>query len=136
MTVHLTPTVLRDRVTIRVTGELDLVQAPRLRDAIDTVVTAGARQVVLDLQDLDFIDSDAIDTIVTCLRLMRPLGCDLGVVASREAIVRPFTSTGTDSVVRLVRDAGELGEVCGLAAARDRRRGGAMAAGAPRSKAS
>ena len=42
MTVHLTPTVVRDRVTIRITGELDLVQAPRLHEAIDTVVTAGA----------------------------------------------------------------------------------------------
>lgn len=136
MTVHLTPTVVRDRVTIRITGELDLVQAPRLHEAIDTVVTAGARQVVLDLTDLAFIDSSAVDTIVTCLRLMRPLGCDLGVVATRDAIVRPFTSTGTDQVVRLVASAAELGEVCELAAARDRRRAGARTAAAPRTKAS
>jgi anti-anti-sigma factor len=51
-------------VRIELVGELDLSVAGRLRDRLDELAQPGAK-VVLDLSQLDFIDSSGINVIVT-----------------------------------------------------------------------
>ena len=60
----LTLTPLEDGVTgLRLVGELDLSSAPVLTDALSELETNGS--VVLDLQELTFIDSSGIQAIFT-----------------------------------------------------------------------
>jgi anti-sigma B factor antagonist len=55
---------LEDGVTgFRLVGELDLSSAPALTDALSELETDGS--VVLDLQELTFIDSSGIHAIFT-----------------------------------------------------------------------
>jgi anti-sigma B factor antagonist len=50
--------------TIVVAGEIDMANAPRLRELLDEAIQAGGNSVVLDCTDLDFLDSSGIGVLV------------------------------------------------------------------------
>ena len=50
----------RERVILVPHGDLDHFTAPQLRAAVAEVITAGWREVVLDLRNLEFMDSGGI----------------------------------------------------------------------------
>lgn len=49
---------------IKVTGELDLASAPRLRDACSNAAGSGDGRLVLDLAGVTFIDSTGIHGLI------------------------------------------------------------------------
>jgi anti-sigma B factor antagonist len=67
---------------VQPSGQLDMETAPRLRAAIDKLLQAGERQIVVDLGRLTFCDSIGLSTLVVAhrscvegggyLRLARP----------------------------------------------------------------
>jgi anti-anti-sigma factor len=74
-----------DQATCRVVqpiGQLDMETAPRLRAAIDNLLQAGERRIIVDLGRLTFCDSIGLSTLVVAhrscaedggfLRLARP----------------------------------------------------------------
>lgn len=94
---------------ISVAGELDISTAPELRDAISTAIGNGARQVVVDLDGLRFMDSAGLNVFVGAVR---QLGSDgsLRVVAGRSHTRKVFTISGLDRLIPLYDS---LGEACG-----------------------
>jgi anti-anti-sigma factor len=57
--------------TVTVVGDLDLEQAPQLREELVGHVEAGARRILVDLADCRFLDSTGISLLVTThLRLV------------------------------------------------------------------
>ena len=66
---------VRDRVVVaRVTGEVDLSNAPHLCDAIGDVTPNPALGVVLDLRTVDYLDSAGIHLIYRLRRNLRARG--------------------------------------------------------------
>ncbi|MGQ4377836.1 STAS domain-containing protein [Streptomyces sp. SAS_267] len=58
-------------VVLRVSGELDLVTSPALRQNVHDVVAAGRHSVVLDLSEVVFCDSSGVGVLIAARRLMR-----------------------------------------------------------------
>ncbi|MET7385461.1 STAS domain-containing protein [Streptomyces sp. NPDC005385] len=56
---------------LRVSGELDLVTAPVLRQGVHDVVAEGRHSVVLDLSEVLFCDSSGVGVLIATRRLMR-----------------------------------------------------------------
>ncbi|SEO36377.1 anti-sigma F factor antagonist [Propionispora vibrioides] len=61
-----TTTVLKQGVLIvQIEGELDMHGADKFRETIDTALDAcGAKNMILDLQDVSFIDSSGLGVIL------------------------------------------------------------------------
>jgi anti-anti-sigma factor len=57
-----------DAVVATLTGELDLAGAARTRDSISQAVPTSARALVLDMTDLEFIDSSGVAMIFALAR--------------------------------------------------------------------
>ena len=57
-----------DAVVATLTGELDLSGASRTRDSITQAVPTSARALVLDMTDLEFIDSSGVAMIFALAR--------------------------------------------------------------------
>jgi anti-sigma B factor antagonist len=55
------------RVVVTLTGELDLATAPQAEAAVLPAVSAG-RDVVLDLRDLEFMDSTGVRVLIAAQR--------------------------------------------------------------------
>jgi len=49
-----------DDARVMLTGELDMATAPRLRTAIESLVTADPLRVVIDLAGVSFMDSSGV----------------------------------------------------------------------------
>ena len=56
-----------ERVTVRLSGELDLSTQPELTMALRDAVGTGAPLVVIDLRNLAFIDSTGIVALLTAV---------------------------------------------------------------------
>ncbi|CAM5671878.1 Anti-sigma factor antagonist OS=Streptomyces fumanus OX=67302 GN=GCM10018772_31090 PE=3 SV=1 [Streptomyces fumanus] len=59
------------RAVLQVTGELDLVTSPVLRQRVHDAIAEGRHSIVLDLSDVLFCDSSGVGVLVGSRRLVR-----------------------------------------------------------------
>ena len=83
---------------ISLSGELDLLGAPRLSVALGEVVRESTGGVVLDLSELEFIDSTGIATLLNALRRLTRQGRRMAVVTGDGAVRRAL------EIARLMED--------------------------------
>lgn len=81
---------------VSVEGELDLSTAPRLKWMLVDSLEAGARQLVVDLSQVTFMDSTALGVLVGVNRSLQP-DARLAIVGSREKVLQIFEFSGIDS---------------------------------------
>ena len=83
------------RRTLAVRGEVDIDTAPQLQATLQRMCVDGACEIVLDLQQLRFIDSSGIQALLAAKSDCAEQGCALIVdSALPEAIARLFELTG------------------------------------------
>lgn len=90
-----------DCAVLRVNGEVDLATAPRLREALTSLVTEGHLRVVVDLSGTDFLDSTGLGALVTGLKRVRAKGGEMRVVCTSERVAKVFEITSLDRVLPL-----------------------------------
>nr|WP_202516164.1 MULTISPECIES: STAS domain-containing protein [unclassified Streptomyces] len=56
---------------LRVSGELDLMTSPVLRQRVHDVVAEGSHSLVVDLSDVFFCDSSGVGVLIAARRLIR-----------------------------------------------------------------
>jgi len=90
---------------ISLTGELDLSGAPPLEEEIaELSARDGVRRVVLDLRELEFMDSSGLRTVALAGRSLTAAGRELVLVRGRDAVQRVFSITRMDEHLRFVDD--------------------------------
>ncbi|MFC8347751.1 STAS domain-containing protein [Streptomyces sp. NPDC057280] len=60
-----------DWAVLRVSGELDLVTSPMLRQRVHDAVAEGHHSLVLDLSEVFFCDSSGVGVLIASRRLIR-----------------------------------------------------------------
>ncbi|MES5821773.1 STAS domain-containing protein [Streptomyces sp. RG80] len=60
-----------DWTVLRVSGELDLVTSPVLRQRVHDAVAEGRHSLVLDLSEVFFCDSSGVGVLIASRRLIR-----------------------------------------------------------------
>ena len=60
-----------DWAVLRVSGELDLVTSPVLRQRVHDAVAEGRHSLVLDLSEVFFCDSSGVGVLIASRRLIR-----------------------------------------------------------------
>jgi anti-sigma B factor antagonist len=86
--------------TVRVGGEIDLDTAPQLRACLATL----AGDVVVDLSEVSFVDSQAIGLLIAEHRRRTDAGGRLVVRGASPMTLRTFELTGVDQVLDLDGD--------------------------------
>jgi anti-sigma B factor antagonist len=93
---------VRDGVTIvHVGGEIDVYTAPVLRERLDEHIAEGRLHLVVDLEDVSFMDSTGLGVLVGRLKLVRLSSGSLQLVCSSERILKVFSITGLDKVFQI-----------------------------------
>ena len=87
-----------------VSGEVDVHTAGQLGAALDTVIDAGALQLVVDLTDTSFLDSTGLSVLVRALSRVRSDAGSLRIVAPADRIAKVFRLTGLDTTMPLYAD--------------------------------
>lgn len=97
-----------DRIVLGLHGELDLLGAPLLQKEIESAEVAAQGIVVLDLEDLQFIDSAGLRVILAAHEHARQNGQELALTRGTEQVQRLFTIAGVTEHLRIIASADEL----------------------------
>ena len=91
----------RGRMVIEVGGEIDVYTAPRLREAIISLVGNGSYHLIIDLERVEFLDSTGLGVLVGGLKRVRAHDGSVELVCTQARILRIFRITGLDKVFSL-----------------------------------
>lgn len=75
-------------MVVRVSGDVDLATAPRLRASLLDLAGRGHRNLELDLRLVDFLDSSGIGVLLGALRRARLAGGSLRIAACGDELRR------------------------------------------------
>jgi anti-sigma B factor antagonist len=92
----MTVEVAGETAVLAITGEVDMASAPGLRDQLQRL---GARNVVIDLSGVTFIDSTGLGVLVTALKRAREAGGQLTLRSPTRATRRVLDITGLSQLV-------------------------------------
>ena len=98
MELSLATRTVAEHTVLEVGGEVDVYTAPKLRERLVELVDSGARNVVVDLGRVDFLDSTGLGVLVGALKRLRAAGGTFGLVCSKEPLLKIFRITALDQV--------------------------------------
>ncbi len=99
---------LGDISLIGLSGEVDVYTAPKLKDAINSLVEKGRYHIVVDLEKVVFLDSTGLGVLVGGLKKVKSHRGELGIICNQERILRVFRITGLTKVFPVYRTREEL----------------------------
>ena len=89
-------------VVVTVSGDLDMLTAPELDEAIRAAARQAPAAVIVDLSGVDFLGSAGMNLLITAHRDIAP-AAGFGVVADGPATSRPLRLVGFDTLIALYR---------------------------------
>ena len=101
---------LDELALVKVGGELALTPAATLDARIEDLLADGVNQIVIDLREAQFIDSQGVRILVKYELRSRRDGFDLGVIPAAGQVRRVFETMGIDRLIRLQSDLESLDE--------------------------
>jgi anti-sigma B factor antagonist len=93
---------------VAVSGELDLASGPELEAELDQLSGPDIQLVVIDLRNLDFMDSTGLSILVRAHQRLAGEGAEMGLVRGSQQVQRLLDLTGVAERLRLVDAPEEL----------------------------
>ena len=87
---------------VAVRGEIHVSTAPEFSEALTTAVAEGRTFLVLDLTDVEFIDSTGLSVLLNALRRVTRAGGRIALVCTNPTVLRLFEITRLDSTFDIV----------------------------------
>lgn len=95
-------------VVIGVRGELDLASSPALEEELERGAAASAELVIVDLRNLEFMDSTGLSVLVRAHQRATENGQRFGVVRGPQQVQRLLSLTGVADRLNLADSPDEL----------------------------
>lgn len=103
MELSLSTRAQQDHMVLSVGGEIDVYTAPQLRQRLIELVEAGSKHIIVDMEQVEFLDSTGLGVLVGGLKRVRALDGSLRLVCSQERILKIFRITGLEKVFGIYR---------------------------------
>lgn len=89
-------------LVVRIDGEMDMVGAAKFRETVDQYLdTTGMKEIVLNLQHVEFIDSSGIGAILGRYKKVKFSGGNLYVVGIQPVVERIFKLSGLFEIIKM-----------------------------------
>ncbi len=93
-----TRTPEKDLPIISLQGEVDVYTAPQLKQQMIVLLEQGAREIIVDLTNVDYLDSTALGVLIGGLKRLREVDGNLALICPNARIRRVFEITGLDKI--------------------------------------
>jgi anti-sigma B factor antagonist len=97
-----------DRVVVSLEGELDMANAQLLQGTMESDPLVATKTVVLDLQQLTFLDSTSMRVILAARELCWRRGQEFAVTPGSQQVQRLLSVTGVGEHLRTLASADEM----------------------------
>lgn len=85
---------------IQPSGILDAVSTKELRREVSDILANGANIILVDFQDVTFINSSALGALVSTLKLVRSAGAELFICSLTEQVKMMFELTKMNRIFK------------------------------------
>jgi anti-sigma B factor antagonist len=89
---------------LKIDGRLDATCVSQLKDAVLAMIDAEKLKILIDMADVDFVDSSGLGTLVTCLRSVSKAGGVFKIAALQEGPKNLFEITRLNRVFDIYDD--------------------------------
>lgn len=83
-------TVVNHVIVLSLKGRLDSTSAGELREKVRDCLKKNQIHIVIDLAEIDFVDSSGLGSLVTCLRSANKVGGDIKIAAVQDRVRAVF----------------------------------------------
>lgn len=104
MDLSLNTRTVGDRTVVEVGGEIDVYTAPKLREALIELVQGGTYNIVVDMEQVEFLDSTGLGVLVGGLKRVRSHDGSMTLVCTQERLLKIFRITGLTRVFEIHPD--------------------------------
>lgn len=101
MDLTITTNASPERYTIDVTGEVDISNASKLRDAIDLALEQPTEAIELDFEHVAYIDSTGVGVLVGAAHHAAERGRGFSVVNAQPGVMRVAQLLGVDAEISI-----------------------------------
>lgn len=95
---------------VELEGEVDVYTAPQLKQQMISLLESGARDMVVDLTKVEYLDSTALGVLIGGLKRMRERDGNLSLICPSARIRRVFEITGLDKIFNIYNSESEAEE--------------------------
>ena len=81
-----------------VAGEIDVYTAPQFKEAVNGIMAAGQKHLIIDMGNVTYMDSSGFGTLLSATRRLRPQGGTINLVRCNASIDRILRITRLDTV--------------------------------------
>jgi anti-sigma B factor antagonist len=85
---------------IKARGDIDIATAPKLEAAINAAIESTPKSVLLDLSNVEFLDSSGIRVLVEAQRRLDENGVGFAIDGMSPALTRVFEVSGVIDLLR------------------------------------
>lgn len=90
---------------VNLSGEIDVYTAPKFKESLINLIEEGFHDIVVNLQEVTFMDSTGLGALVGGLKRIKPLGGSLVLICNQDKILKIFEITGLNKVFPIYQDA-------------------------------
>src|SRR6476469_10933215 len=91
---------------VAITGSLDSASSPEAQKSLDAVV-AGAKKVLLDFSQLDYISSAGLRVLLGAAKKLRASGGTLGMFGLNQSVREVFEISGFATILSIYKSEAE-----------------------------
>lgn len=89
---------------VTVSGEVDIAAAPQLRQRLIELVERPCKTIIVDLSEVQFMDSTGLNVFSAVRKRMKTLDGRLILAGPRPPVIRLFQLSGMDRLFTIVAD--------------------------------
>ena len=94
---------VKNTLMVKISGELDHCSAERIRREMDRLIAdPGIKKLVLDLENMSFMDSSGIGVILGRYREIRQRGGEVAVKNMNPQVEKVFLLSGMNQVIKMI----------------------------------
>ena len=82
---------------VKISGEVDVHACPSLSQTLESVVESAQENVVINLEDINYLDSSGLGTIAYSAKLLSNKNYDMMVICAKPQIKKIFELSGLSS---------------------------------------
>ena len=95
---------VREPDVVALAGEIDLAEAPRVREALARLIQAKPSRLLVDMSQVAFMDSSGIAALVEAFQAQQAKGAGFGLFGLRPNVLEIFQITSLDQVLGVYPD--------------------------------
>jgi anti-sigma B factor antagonist len=97
-----------------ISGDLDIENGPKTKELIDEIINGGERTILLDMSNVEYIDSTGIGVIIGTMKNLKNLNGKLILLNLPEPIHLLFEKTRLLLFFQIAKDTSEIPKLLAL----------------------